>query len=144
MPSVGQLSLLIREVIDSAPVAVDDRIDLPFGESFDSTTGDVLASGNNVLSGQVLLENPGFTLEIVEAPEHGTVNLLPNGAFMYQHNGSSELIDQFSYRIINEDGIFTVATVNIFVEPPFEAAQEPEPEPELIACLLYTSDAADE
>jgi len=141
LPSVGQLSLLIREVIDSAPMAVDDQIVLSFGESFDSTTGDVLASGNNVLSGQVLMENPGFTLEIVEEPEHGTVNLLPNGTFMYQHNGSSDLFDQFSYRIINEDGIFTVATVNVFVEPPFEAAQEPvqepgpvpEPVPELIA-----------
>ena len=137
LPSEGQLSLLIREVIDSAPDAVDEQLTLSFGESFDSTAGDVLASGNNVLSGQILMENPGFTLEIVEEPEQGTVNLLPNGAFTYQHNGSSNLVDQFSYRIINEDGIFTVATVDILVEPPFEAAQEPElePEPERIATV---------
>jgi len=51
---------------------------------------------------------------------------LPNGAFTYEHNGSQNLVDQFSYRIINEDGIFTVATVDILVEPPLASAFDSE------------------
>ena len=127
-PSAGELSLLIREVIDNAPDAVNEQLVLPFGESFDSTAGDVLASGNSVLSGAVLMENPEFILEIVEEPQQGTLNLLPNGAFIYEHNGSANRVDQFSYRIINEDGLFTVATVDIMVEPPLEFAFQIQPE----------------
>ena len=81
-----------------------------------------MVSGNQTLGGDLLLDNPEFTLEIVEGPEHGTVTLLPNGAFIYEHNGSLVMQDQFSYRIINDDGVFTIATVNILVEPPAAAA----------------------
>jgi len=134
-PSAGELSLLIREVIDSAPDAVNEQLVLPFGESFDSTAGDVLASGNSVLSGAVLMENPEFILEIVEEPQQGTLNLLPNGAFIYEHNGSANRVDQFSYRIINEDGLFTVATVDIMVEPPLEFAFQVQPLQSLLLAL---------
>ncbi len=119
-PSTGQLPLFIREVIDAAPAAADEQLVIAFGDSFDSTSGDVLASGNAVLSGDVLLANPEFTVEIVEEPENGSLNLLPDGNFIYEHNGSANLEDQFTYRIINQDGIFTEATVNITVNAPLQ------------------------
>ena len=50
------------------------------------------------------------------------------------HNGSDVLFDEFSYRVTNEDGVFTIATVSITVEPPIASAIEPpiDPVPEVI------------
>jgi len=128
LPSLGQLPLLIREVIDQAPQIDNEELVLQVGDAFDSGAGDVLVSGNNTLGGNLLLENPEFTLDIVEAPEQGTLTLLPNGAFIYEHNGSQVMQDQFSYRITNDDGVFTTATVNIIIEPPVAAAIAVVPE----------------
>ena len=132
LPALGQLPLLIREVIDQAPQIDNDELVLEVGGEFDSVAGDLLVSGDNVLGGDLLPQNPGFTLEIETEPEQGTLTLLPNGAFVYEHNGSLILQDQFSYRITNDDGVFTIATVDILIEPPFAAAAAvPEISPNL-------------
>ncbi|OED39544.1 hypothetical protein AB833_15070, partial [Chromatiales bacterium (ex Bugula neritina AB1)] len=154
-PAEGDFGLIINEVIDPAPVLDNDTLELSFGENFDSTKGDLLNSGFSALNGNGLLDNTTFLVEIVEPPNHGTVELHSDGTFSYIHNGSLQLTDEFSYRVTNEDGISTVATVTIKVEPPIESAFEkttvlappvvviPEPEPESETSLIAKDKAAE-
>lgn len=118
---------IINEVIDPAPVLEPDNLALIFGQSFDSLGGDTLDSGFSALSGNSLIDNTAFTVEIVNSPSHGKVELNIDGTFTYIHDGSTQLVDEFSYRVTNEDGISTVATVTISIEPPIESAFEANP-----------------
>ena len=119
--ALGRLAFIIREVIDQAPALEDDQFTLRLGETFSSEAGDTLASGNAALGGNLLQENPGFIIAIEQAPEQGTVEVDENGNFTYVHNNSTVFQDEFTYRITNEDGVFTVATVSVSIEPPIGA-----------------------
>ena len=119
--ALGRLAFIIREVIDQAPALEDDQFTLRLGETFSSEAGDTLASGNVALGGNLLQENPGFIIAIEQAPEQGTVEVDENGNFTYVHNNSTVFQDEFTYRITNEDGVFTVATVSVSIEPPIGA-----------------------
>ena len=121
-PVNGIFELLINEVIDPAPVLENDQLELEFGRNFDSTRGDLLESGFNGLSRDSLENNTVFLVEIVDSPTHGLVELNTDGTFTYIHDGSSQLLDSFSYRVTNEDGIAAVASVSITIEPPIESA----------------------
>ncbi len=125
-PALGALAIIVKEVLDNAPVIENDTLQLSFGQSFDSSKGDLLASGLNAVGGSVLQhESTGLTLALEQGPRHGTLDLFADGTFAYVHNGSAVLVDEFSYRITNEDGIFTVATVEILIEPPIASAFAP-------------------
>ena len=120
--ALGQLSFSIREVIDQAPVVEDDQLVLEYGKPFRSAEGDLLVSGFATLSGNLLQEQSGIVLTIENPPEHGTLDIDPEGHITYIHNESSVLQDEFTYRLTNEDGVFSLATVKILVEPPITAA----------------------
>ena len=117
----GRLSFVILEVIDQAPAIENDQLILQLGETFNSEDGDTLASGFATLGGNLLQENSGFVISIEIAPQQGTVEINQNGSFTYVHNDSTVLQDEFTYRITNEDGAFTLATVSISIEPPIDA-----------------------
>ena len=118
----GNFELSITEVIDPAPVVTPDELLLAFGQSFNSLSGDVLASGFSGLNGDAFIASTQFNVSLEEAPSHGAVVLNQDGTFIYEHDGSRIYKDQFSYRVTNEDGIFTIATVSIVIEPPVNAA----------------------
>jgi len=124
LPSIGRFTLTINEVVDPPPAVVDESVDLEFGQAFDSSDGDLLNSGNVLLSENTLTENPAFTISIETEPSHGVVALNPDGTFSYMHDGSLYMQDSFQYRITNEDGVSAVATVNISVEPPLGNATD--------------------
>jgi len=126
-PAVGRFSLVINEVIDAAPVLENDQLSLAFGQAFDSANGDLLESGFSSLSNGSLLDNTAFDVSIELPPLHGTVLINENGTFSYTHDGSNFLQDAFSYRVTNEDGIFTIATVSISVEPALGSAFSSNP-----------------
>lgn len=60
-------------------------------------------------TGEVL---PG-TLEISEAPDHGSATLQPDGSVLYEHVSGMPTGDSFTYRVANSDGQFASATVTI-------------------------------
>lgn len=120
----GLLSILVREVIDLAPVTEDDQIILNFGDTFDSAVGDLLVSGFQTLGGTLLQENTGYVIELEQAPQRGTVEINPDGTFLYVHDDSAVLQDLFTYRITNEDSVYSIATISISIEPPLAPAFE--------------------
>ncbi len=130
----GRFELSITEVIDAAVELNPDSLTLAFGESFDSAQGNLLTSGFSSLTNGGLSNNTDWLVELEVPPAQGTVELKLDGTFTYVHNGSTILQDEFTYRVTNEDGIFTIATVAITIEPPpaqpNQPAPEPDPEPE--------------
>ena len=122
IPSSGRFSISITEVIDPAPDVKGDQLNLAFGQPFDSLDGDLLESGYSELSNAALASNTVLLVELVQAPAHGTIELNSDGTFSYQHNGSAVLTDFFTYRVTNEDGVSTLAQVDISIAPPLAAA----------------------
>ncbi len=118
--AVGTLSLVINEVLDSAPEVNDESFTIAFAGSFDSSAVDALDSGRMALGGDHGAD-PTMTIQIERLPEHGVLELLGDNTFSYQHDGSWHLSDDFTYRVINVDGISTIATVQITIEPPVAA-----------------------
>ncbi len=124
VPAQGRFELSVTEVID-APVELNpDSLQLAHGQSFDSTQGDLLASGFSSLTNGGLTNNTAWLVELESAPTQGIVELQSDGTFTYRHNGSGVLTDEFSYRVTNEDGVFTIATVAVTIEPPIAPALE--------------------
>ncbi len=128
-PLVEAVSIVVEEVIDPAPELTDQTIALEFSEILDSSqTTDVPS---------LIDPQSNYRIEIVTSPVNGTLELSPDGNFIYSHNQSLNLQDQFTYRVTNEDGVASEAAVFISVEPPLSsayAAEEPRdnntPEPE--------------
>ena len=129
LPVRGRLELSVTEVIDAAVELSPDTLHLAYGESFDSSDGDKLQSGFSSLSNGDLLDNTRYLIELELEPAQGIVELHADGTFTYVHNGSDVLVDEFSYRVTNEDGIYTIATVSVTIDPPIaEALAEVLPE----------------
>jgi hypothetical protein len=118
----GLFQLNITEVIDAALVVAPDELLLPFGQSFSSVDGDLLQSGYSSLNSDAFMATTRFQVSLEQPPVHGVVELNADGTFVYVHDGSRIYEDQFSYRVTNEDGVFTIATVSIVIEPPIESA----------------------
>jgi len=92
---------------DQTPIAVDDSW---------STNEDVPLS--NDVSLNDFPNNPsGNTWTVVNQPAHGSVAMNPNGTFVYtptlDYNGS----DNFTYKLCDQDGDCSSATVSITVIP---------------------------
>lgn len=124
--ALATLSVIIEEIIDAAPEVEDDSLSLAFAGRFDSSAADLLTSGQATLGGAVVSDS-NVLVEIEQMPAFGTLELHSDNTFTYVHNGSSILTDQFTYRAFNEDGIFSIATVTINVQPPMAAALEVGP-----------------
>jgi len=127
LPSEGRFELAITEVIDAAVELNPDMLQVSHGKSFDSSQGHTLASGFSSLSNGGLIGNTTWQVELETPPSQGSVELHPDGTFTYDHNGSQVLVDEFSYRVTNEDGVFTIATVGVTIDPPLAPALEENP-----------------
>lgn len=121
-PVSGALEIEINEVIDPAPNLTGDSLSIRFGEAFSSHNGNHLDSGASQLAVAVLSGDPDLRVSVEMLPRHGTVELNADGSFSYVHDGSMHLQDSFVYRITNQDGMFSTATVQVFIEPPIEPA----------------------
>ncbi len=122
----GRFTININEVIDEAPKPKNNNLTVEQGNSFDTNSGDTLASGDNTLLTHPNLAIEAFEIEVITQPVNGEVSLDPDGGFIYLHNGSNNLDDYFEYRITNEDGVSASARINITVEPAIaEAVNQP-------------------
>jgi len=122
--SSGRFSFVINEVIDPAPEIEDESVTLNIAGFYDSVQGSTLDSGKSTLAAQAIDGNPALTVSIESQPTNGSLEITPDGAFIYTHDGNSVDQDSFSYRVTNEDGISAVARVMINIEPVFQAAFE--------------------
>ena len=123
-PATGIVEMIINEVIDPAPVVPTvDPVVLNFAQSIETANTPI----ESLLAG---FDNE-FTIELVTAPEHGELSLLPDGNFIYKHGGSAVLTDSFTFRVVNADGIGTeqVVDISIIQLPPETAAAYPAVEP---------------
>jgi VCBS repeat-containing protein len=111
------VSVTVMPTSGNPPVAVDDRIVVKEGGTANRlTTGSTRLTDNDTdpdLPGDVL------TVETtpVVAPAHGTVQLNPDGTFLYTHDGSETLTDSFVYALVDSIGLTDTATVFITIEP---------------------------
>ena len=129
VPVFGTLRFNILEVIDEPPQLNADNLKVLHGERYDSvaktndSTG-VLDGVKSVLDNDDISSDE-FIISLETQASNGVVELNPDGTFSYQHDGSENLTDSFSYRVTNSDGAFSVATVNVEVEPQIAAASAP-------------------
>ncbi len=118
----GRLVFNIVEVIDAAPQVTDDQLAIAFGDVFDSAVDGRLSSGGVSLLDNDSIQSEKFLITLNREPSHGTIVLHSDGTFSYQHDGSQYTTDDFSYKVTNEDGMSSIATVEINVEPPVSQA----------------------
>ncbi len=100
----------ILDVNDETPIALEDTIIVPEGES---TT--VLKNGENSVLGNDSDRDANSTLTAILAgsPVNGTMVLSANGTFNYQHNGTATTVDSLFY--VASDGLYKSDTVKVAV-----------------------------
>ena len=106
---VALVSLTVTPVNDP-PVARDDAFtlheDLPLS---------VPAAG--VLANDADIDTAPLTAALVEAPQHGTLVLAPDGGFLYTPNANYNGADSFTYRALDDVSQSGIVTVSLTVNP---------------------------
>jgi VCBS repeat-containing protein len=116
--ATAALSITVDNSDLSLPQAVADSFTVDEGATFDTTTGDLLASGSaSVLGNDTGLIDTPISVSLVSGVSHGTLSLNADGSFVYTHDGSENLADAFTYRITDDDGQTSDASVSISVTP---------------------------
>ena len=126
---VGIVDIVIRPISDATPLAVDDTIEVVEGSS--PPGGPIMLLAND--SG---LDDGPVEATIVTPPSHGLASLASDGALTYEHNGDEVFADEIVYRITDNDGQASEATVRITVTPVSDAVPQPQ------ADLLVVDEAA--
>ena len=122
MPIDGRFLLRIDEVIDPIADIPDGEIRVPIAGTFDSSMGDVLATGSNTLLDETTLGDGQYQIEISTLPSFGIVQLNDDGTFIYTHDGSENLDDFFVYTVTNHDGSSVSAKLSVTAEPVIASA----------------------
>ena len=113
-------TLTIHISDSAAPVAINDSIYAVQRGSISS-----LATGaDSVLDNDTDTDTDPSRLKavIVNATQHGSIELYEDGTFLYTHDGSSNFEDSFSYRVIDgnpdsDSSISNLGFVEIAIEP---------------------------
>ena len=87
---------------NAAPTAQKDSYTLDEGATLTLNAAEGLLSNDSDPEGQAL------SLKILVQPEHGELDVQPDGSFSYVHDHSETLLDTFTYRVT--DGVGTSAT----------------------------------
>ncbi|MCG7985255.1 MAG: Ig-like domain-containing protein [Candidatus Thiodiazotropha lotti] len=106
------LTITVNPVNDN-PVAHDDSISLNEG----GTTSTLVGGSPTVLNNDTELGDTPVTVSLVSDVNYGTLSLNNDGTFSYTHNGSENFTDSFTYRVTDNDGQTSDATVNITITP---------------------------
>ena len=104
------VTILINRVSDTDPLAISDSATVAAGG-----TVTILDTGKqNVLANdQGLVDRPILVSLEVPPDNAGSFTLSNDGTFAYEHDGSETLSDRFVYRITDNDGQVSTATVTI-------------------------------
>ena len=109
------------------PFAVRDSATVVRGGAVDELT----SGAKSVLDNDFDLERDRLTAFLVKDVKRGTLQLRPDGTFLYQHDGSKQDDDEFKYRAFDGTGFSREATVTIDIEdvpnsPPFVVSDVPD------------------
>lgn len=110
--------LVVAPVVD-APLAKIDN----YGLVEDTTL--TVAADKGVLANDIGDEaGSPLSAQLVNGPQHGTVDLNADGSFSYRPDYNFNGLDRFTYKAEGEDGVASEATeVRLLIEP----AREPQP-----------------
>ncbi len=112
--------------VNTPPIAVDDSYPVTEDQSLsvDISTG-ILANDQDAQA-----DNP-LTVTLLTPPNHGTLELMPDGSFNYVPNVEFSGVDSFTYRVSDGFANSQAATVTLSVE----AVDDP---PEAVADAYFT------
>ena len=111
--SDATVSITITPVSDTTPVANADAITVAEGGT--ATTLD--SAANSVLANDTGLGDTPVTVSLVSDVSNGSLTLNPDGTFSYTHDASENFSDSFTYRVTDNDGQTSDATVSITITP---------------------------
>ncbi|MCG7988346.1 MAG: Ig-like domain-containing protein [Candidatus Thiodiazotropha weberae] len=115
--SDATVNITITPLSDSLPVANDDSLSLAQGGTATTLTG----GSATVLNNDTGLSDTPATVSLVTDVTNGTLILNGDGTFSYTHDGSSNLLDAFTYRVTDNDDQTSDASVSISVTPAVDA-----------------------
>ena len=111
--STATVSITISPVSDTTPVANADAIAVAEGGTATSLVG----GATSVMANDGGLSDTPVNVSLVTDVAHGTLTLNADGTFSYTHDGSENFSDSFSYRLTDNDGQVSDATVSISISP---------------------------
>ncbi|MCU7805255.1 MAG: tandem-95 repeat protein, partial [Candidatus Thiodiazotropha sp. (ex Lucinoma borealis)] len=116
--SDATVTINITPVSDATPVAVADTISVAEG----GTVTTLVGGATDVLSNDTGLGDTPVTVSLVTGPTQSSAfTLNADGTFSYTHNGSENFTDSFTYRVTDNDGQTSDATVTINITPVSDA-----------------------
>jgi len=97
-----------EDTLDSFNIEVVNTNDAPVGQNFSFTLDEAatltVATANGLLSNAVdddTDSGDSLTVSVVTGPQYGQLNLSENGSFSYQHNGSENHSDSFTFQLVD-------------------------------------------
>jgi VCBS repeat-containing protein len=105
-----QFTLTVTAVSDS-PVAHADSYVVDEGETL------TVASADGVLENDTDADGDQLTAMLISGPAHGTLDLNPNGGFIYTHDRSETTSDRFTYQAGDGSNLSAVTTVSLAITP---------------------------
>ncbi|MDG2385534.1 MAG: Ig-like domain-containing protein [Pirellulaceae bacterium] len=96
--------------VNDAPVGVNDNFTTAEG-----ATLEVIAPG--LLDNDSDPDGDQLNATLVNPTTRGTLQLNPDGSFIYQHDGSETLTDSFTYQVDDNLGKTDTATVTLTIQP---------------------------
>lgn len=103
----ANVTVTINGVVD-APVAVDDVTSVTEGATLNVSAPGVMANDYDP-------DGDAITAVLVDNPTYGTVTLNADGSYTYEHDGSEEPTDSFTYYVTDGGLDSNTATVTITV-----------------------------
>ena len=94
---------------NDSPIAVDDAYTVNEGGSISASSFVGLLLNDGDIEGDTLY------VTLLASPSNGAVTVNPDGSFLYTHNGSETLSDQFQYEVHDGNGGTDSGTVSITV-----------------------------
>ncbi|MCM8854186.1 MAG: tandem-95 repeat protein [Candidatus Thiodiazotropha sp.] len=102
----------VTPVSDATPIAVADTITVAEGATITTLNG----GSSTVLNNDTGLGDTPVTVSLVTGPtQSAAFSLNADGTFSYTHNGTENFTDSFTYRVTDNDGQSSDATVLINV-----------------------------
>jgi len=94
-----------------APNAADDHYEVQQDQIL------VVAAPQGVMANDHDVDGPSLSAALIGSPQHGQVDLLPDGSFTYQPDGIFSGVDTFQYQVDDGLGEVAAAAVSIVVRP---------------------------
>ena len=96
--NAGHVRVFYISGIDSCafntlPLPVNDNYNLKVGDSI------IVNAIDGLLSNDINIENDYLYVELINGPEQGEIALNYDGSFIYDHNGSYNLLDSITYSV---------------------------------------------